>query len=60
MPDLLKEKVSEKKEKLGNIKDSKVLDSNDSLETELKKWIKENAEKIAKDIIKEEVKKIFK
>ena len=56
----VKEKVSEKKEKLGNIKDSKILDSNDSLETELKKWINENAEKIAKDIIKEEVKKIFK
>ena len=29
----VKEKVSEKKEKLGNIKDSKVLDSNDSLES---------------------------
>ena len=56
----VKEKVSENKQKLGGIKDSKIIDSNDSLETELKKWINENAEKIAKDIIKEEVKKIFK
>ena len=56
----VKEKVSENKQKLGGSKDSKVIDSNDSLETELKKWINENAEKIAKDIIKEEVKKIFK
>ncbi len=56
----VKEKVSENKQKLGGIKDSKIIDSNDSLESELKKWINENAEKIAKDIIKEEVKKIFK
>ena len=28
----VKEKVSEKKEKLGNIKDSKILDSNDTWE----------------------------
>ena len=52
----VKEKVSENKQKLGGIKDSKIIDSNDSLESELKKWINENAEKIAKDIIKEEVK----
>ncbi len=56
----IKEKVIAKKENSSDFTESKSEDNKVFLENELKKWIEKNAENIAKDIIKQEVRKIFK
>lgn len=55
----VKNKISDKKEKSLNIKESSINETEKNIENEIKKWIDRNAERVAKDIVKEEVKKIF-
>jgi tRNA A22 N-methylase len=50
--------VNEKKMKLPN--NNSAVNTANETSKDLNKWIKDNAEKIAKEIIKEEVKKVFK
>ena len=52
--------VNEKKIKVKNDLNSGKKEEVDLLDNEIKKWIDEHAEKIAKDIIQDEVRKIFK
>ena len=52
--------VNEKKIKVKNDLNSGKKEEVDLLDNEIKKWIDEHAEKIAKDIIQYEVRKIFK
>tara|TARA_B100000963_G_C22427749_1_gene580649 strand:+ start:474 stop:680 length:207 start_codon:yes stop_codon:yes gene_type:complete len=52
--------VNEKKIKVKNDLNSGKKEEVDLLDNEIKKWIDKHAEKIAKDIIQYEVRKIFK
>ncbi len=52
--------VNEKKFKVNNSLKSESKEEISSIDNEIKRWIDEHAEKIAKDIIQDEVRKIFK
>jgi serine protease inhibitor len=52
--------VNEKNQKLTKPTSTNLDRKTDGREKEINKWIEDNAEKIAKEIIKEEVKKLFK
>ena len=56
----VKNVINEKRTKITNTVSEKPLELEGSLDKEIKSWIEENAEKIARKIIHEEVKKIFK
>ena len=56
----VKNVINEKRTKITNADSEKPLEVQGSLDKEIKSWIEENAEKIARKIIHEEVKKIFK
>ena len=52
--------VNEKKFKVNKSLKSESKEEISSIDNEIKRWIDEHAEKIAKDIIQDEVRKIFK
>ena len=52
--------VNEKKFRVKSNSNSESKTKGDPIDNEINKWIDQHAEKIAKDIIQEEVKKIFK
>ena len=56
----VKNVVSEKNQKNPKAQIENIKSTESNVDLELKKWIENNAEKIARDIILNEVKKIFK